>query len=138
MKAPTPPTAAERNAPKAVDLWKGMDCKGFDPERSDHVHGRAGAAPLLFDRMEGVKVFGCEACVYGERYEHTCGLAIEERVVARHARRRAVAAVAAGESMAAEMGGRFDLHILDKLRPGTEMKPRQMMIDGVLRRSPCL
>jgi hypothetical protein len=75
MRKRTPPTSAERSATRAVDLWKGMDCKGFDPERSDHVHGRAGAAPLLFDRMEGVKVFGCEACVYGEkRFSHSCGL----------------------------------------------------------------
>jgi hypothetical protein len=79
-KRETPPTSAERSATRAVDLWKGMDCKGFDPERSDHVHGRAGAAPLLFDRMEGVKVFGCEACVYGERYKHTCKAAVQNAV----------------------------------------------------------
>jgi len=24
--------------------------------------------------MRGVKVFGCEACVFGERYQHTCGV----------------------------------------------------------------
>jgi len=57
---------------KAVDLYKGLDCGRFDPEKSDHIHGRAGAPVLLFDRMKGIKVFGCEACVFGERYQHTC------------------------------------------------------------------
>jgi hypothetical protein len=70
----TRPSQQERSATRAVDLYKGMDTGRFDPERSDHVHGRAGAPALLFDRMKGVKVFGCEACVFGERYEHTCGL----------------------------------------------------------------
>jgi hypothetical protein len=58
---------------KAVDLYKGMDCGRFDPEKADHIHGRRGPGPVLFDRMQGVKVFGCEACVFGDRYLHTCG-----------------------------------------------------------------
>jgi hypothetical protein len=68
------PTQAERQAVKAVDAFKGLDCGRFDPEKSDHIHGRRGPGPVLFDSMKGVKVFGCEACVFGERYVHTCGL----------------------------------------------------------------
>ena len=49
----TPPTADERNAPKAVDLYKGMDCGRFDPEKSDHIHGRSGAPSLLFSAGKG-------------------------------------------------------------------------------------
>lgn len=61
-----------KTLPRAVDAFRGLDCKGFDPEKSDHIHGRAGASPLFFDAMRGVKVRGCEACVFGERYGHTC------------------------------------------------------------------
>ena len=48
-----PVTQAERSAVPAKDLYKGMDCKGFDPEKSDHIHGRAGAPSLLFSVGRG-------------------------------------------------------------------------------------
>ena len=75
------PTQAERQAVKAVDAYKGLDCGRFDPEKSDHVHGRRGAPALLFDSMKGVKVHGCEACVFGERYQHTCGCEVARKPV---------------------------------------------------------
>ena len=74
-----PVTQEERAATRATDLWKGMDCGRFDPEKSDHIHGRSGAPTLLFDRMRGVKVHGCEGCVYGDRYGHTCTVSLSLR-----------------------------------------------------------
>jgi len=59
---------------RAVDAFKGLDCGSFDPEKSDHIHGRA-QARLWGGDFRGVKVRGCEACVFGERYQHTCGRA---------------------------------------------------------------
>jgi len=58
--------------PTAVDLCKGVPQANFDPEKSDFLHGRH-TSKLFFGDFKGVKVRGCEACVFGERYKHTCG-----------------------------------------------------------------
>ena len=54
MKHLIPPTQAERSATRATDLCKGMDCGRFDPEKSDHIHGRAGSPTLLFSAGRGL------------------------------------------------------------------------------------
>jgi hypothetical protein len=57
------PTTEERSATRAVDLWKGMDCGRFDPEKSDHIHGGGGAAPLLFSAGRGLDTRQfCQSC----------------------------------------------------------------------------
>ena len=49
-----PVTQEERSATRATDLWKGMDCGKFDPEKSDHIHGRGGSPALLFSAGRGL------------------------------------------------------------------------------------
>ncbi len=58
-----PVTQEERSAIPAKDLYKGMDCGRFDPEKSDHVHGRAGAPSLLFSVGRGFDASAfCPTC----------------------------------------------------------------------------
>ena len=58
-----PVTQEERSAVPAKDLYKGMDCGTFDPEKSDHIHGRAGGPALLFSVGRGLDTSAfCQDC----------------------------------------------------------------------------
>ena len=61
----------KRMAAKPTSRDLGSPGTQYDAEKADYLHGRLTLRGLYQD-FRGVKVQGCEACVFGERYQHTC------------------------------------------------------------------
>ena len=56
----------------SVDRCSGQSTGNYDPLKDDFLHGRYTPSKAFFDNRLVGSIACCEACVFGEKYAHTC------------------------------------------------------------------